>query len=301
MIRFLLLAGLGVLIALPIFISGGYVHLATSTIILCLLALSLNMLVGYSGMVSLGHAAYFTLGAYGAALLIDKCHWPTFLAFIGGPIIGGLGAFGTALICVKRRGGYFVMLTLALSMVLYAVLYQWYGLTGGETGITNIWPPPIISSRIRYYYFSLGFVVLASTAIYIMIKSPFGYIMRAIRENTDQAESIGINTHKCRVIIFTVAGFFAGIAGTLYAFHCGAVFPSYSFWLVSASCLVACILGGMHYFIGPVLGTWAMEILKSIVSMHISWWQICLGSVTLFVVIYLPKGLVGLFEKRGKR
>jgi branched-chain amino acid transport system permease protein len=296
-----LLAALGILIIFPIFASGGYIHLATSTIILCLLALSLNLLVGYSGMVSLGHAAYFTLGAYGAALLIDKCHWPTYFAFVGGPIIGGLGAFGAALICVKRRGGYFVMLTLALSMVFYAVLYQWYGLTGGETGITDICPPPIISSRIRYYYFSLGCVVLASTAIYIMIKSPFGYIMRAIRENTEQAESIGINTRKCRIIIFIVAGLFASIAGTLYAFHTGAVFPSYAFWLVSASSLVACILGGMHYFIGPVLGTLVMEILKSVVSIYISWWQLFLGLVTLLVVIFLPKGLAGLFEKKGKR
>ncbi len=103
--RILLLTGLGVIIVLPFFVSGGYIHLATSIIILCLLSLSLNMLVGYSGMTSLGHAAYFTLGGYGAALLLTKCHWPMYLAFIGGPILGGLGAFGAGFICVRRRGG----------------------------------------------------------------------------------------------------------------------------------------------------------------------------------------------------
>ncbi len=192
------------------------------------------------------------------------------------------------------------MLTLALSMVLYAVLYQWYSITGGETGITNLWPPEIIGSSIRYYYFSLIVVLLASTAIYIIVKSPFGYITRAIRENIEQAESIGINTRKCRVIMFGIAGFFAGIAGTVYAFHVGGVFPIYTFWLTSASSLVACILGGMHYFIGPVLGTCVIEILKSILSMHISWWQICLGVVTVFVALFLPRGLAGFFEKKER-
>lgn len=141
-------------------------------------------------------------------------------------------------------------------------------------------------------------MVLASVFIYIIVESPFGYSMRAIRENIDHAESIGINTFRCRLLIFVISGFFAGLAGSLYVFNSGGAFPSYTFWMASAVPLVASIFGGPRFFFGPVIGTVIMQVIKDVVSIYFLAWQLCVGVITIVTVMFLPNGLMGIFSKK---
>lgn len=293
-----LLALLFVLILLPQFLHTYWVYLASEVCINSLFALSLNMLIGYSGMISFGHSAYFGLGAYAVALSVTQFEWGMLESFVVAPFVAALGALLFGLFCIRRSGVYFIMLTLAISQVLYAAIYQWYDVTGGDNGLIGMEPSPIIATPIRYYYFTLFIVVLAAYAIYRIVNSPFGYALKTLRDNPRRAESIGINVPRYRLIVFVMAGFFAGIAGVLYAFFNAAVFPTYLFWLKSAEPLIAIILGGPFHFAGPILGATVLTSLNSLLSRYIKYWMIVLGSVMIGLVLFIREGIIGIFEKR---
>lgn len=283
----------------PLFVSFYWVQLATEIAIACLFALSLNMLFGYTGMISFGHSAYYALGAYTSALLVTKAHWIMPESFAIAPLVAAAGALVFGFFCVRRSGAYFVMLTLAISQVLYAAIYQWYDLTGGDNGVIGVLPASTIASPVSYYYFALFIVLLAGYAIYRIVHSPFGYALKTIRENPRRAESIGIPVQRCRLIVFIMAGFFAGIAGALYAFFNAAAFPNYGFWLKSAEPLIAIILGGPYHFAGPILGAFIVKLVETLLTRFTKYWMLILGLVMVCLVLFFRGGLTGFFEKRG--
>lgn len=288
-----------VLTILPLFVSFYWVQLATEIAISCLFALSLNMLFGYTGMISFGHSAYYALGAYTSALLVTKAHWTMPESFAAAPFVAAVGALGFGFFCIRRSGAYFVMLTLAISQVLYAAIYQWYDLTGGDNGVIGVLPSSAIASPITYYYFTLLIALLAGYGIYRIVNSPFGYALKTIRENPRRAESIGINVKRCRLIVFVTAGFFAGIAGALYAFFNAAAFPTYSFWLKSAEPLIAIILGGPYHFTGPILGAIIVKLAETLLTRYTKYWMLILGLVMVSLVLFFRRGLTGIFDERG--
>jgi branched-chain amino acid transport system permease protein len=289
-----------VLIILPVFLASYWVRLMTEIAIASLFALSLNMLYGYSGMISLGHSAYFALGAYTAALLITKAHWGMPESFTVAAFTAGVGALIFGLICIRRTGVYFIMLTMATAMVLHSVIFKWYNFTGGENGIIGVSPSSLIASPLRYYYFTLFISFLAGYSIYRIVNSPFSYALKAIRDNLPRAESIGINAQRYRLMVFIMAGFFAGIAGALCAFFNGGAFPSYAFWLKSADPFIAIILGGSFYFGGPIVGATIMTLLQTFLTRYIEYWMVILGLIMVFLVMFLRKGLVDTYEERKK-
>jgi branched-chain amino acid transport system permease protein len=266
----------------------------SEVIIDCLFALSLNMLIGYSGMVSFGQSAFFAVGAYSAAVFITKLGWPMSISFSIAPFVAALWAAIIGIFCIRRTGVYFIMLTLAMAQVVYAAISQWYDFTGGDNGIIGVCPSPLIASPLRYYYFTLIVSLLAGYGIYRVLHSPFGYSLRAFRDNPRRAESIGIDVWKARFIIFILAGFFSGVSGTLYAFFNAAAFPNYAFWLKSAEPLIATILGGPFHFAGPIMGAVIMTLLRTLLTRYITYWMFTLGIIMVALILFFRRGLSSL-------
>lgn len=297
---FLILALLLILVLLPPFLSTYLVYLTTEVIIDCLFALSLNMLIGYSGMVSFGQSAFFAVGAYSAAIFLTRFEWPMPISFLVAPFVAALWAVFTGLLCIRRTGVYFIMLTLAMAQVVYAAISQWYDFTGGDNGLIGVCPSPAIATPLRYYYFTLIVSFLAGFGIYRILHSPFGFSLRALRDNPGRAESIGINVWKTRLVIFVLSGFFAGVCGTLYAFFNAAAFPNYAFWLKSAEPLIATILGGPFHFVGPIIGAAIMTLLRTFLTRYITYWMLSLGIIMVFLILFFRRGLSSLLFPERK-
>lgn len=285
------------LVAAPWVLSTFLIYLLIEMLILSLFATSLNILIGYGGMISLGHGAYFGLGAYTAALLVKRAGWGMPWAFAVSPFAAALGALVFGFFCVRLTRAYFLMLTLAFAQLLYAVIFKWYDLTGGENGLSGVWPTGLLATPQRYFYFTLLVVTLSSAAIHRVIFSPFGYALRAIRENPLKAEFVGIPVRRHQLIAFVIAGFFAGIAGALFAFFNGSVFPDLAFWTKSAEPLIAVIIGGQYSFWGPMLGAVVFEGLEIVITRLLEYWQLVLGCLVLLMVLAFPQGLTGV--RRG--
>lgn len=289
------------LIAAPWLVSTFWVYLLLEILILALFATSLNILMGYGGMISLGHAAYFGLAAYSAALLVKRAGWAMAPAFIVSPFAAAAGALIFGFFCVRLTRAYFIMLTLAFAQILYAVIYKWYDLTGGENGLSGVWPSGALATPRNYYYFTLVITAGSLGAIHRIVSSPFGYALRAIRENPVRAEFIGVAVRQYQLIAFVISGFFAGIAGTLFAFFNGSVFPDLAFWTKSAEPLVAVIIGGQYNFWGPVLGAVVFEGLEILITRSIRYWQLVLGGLVLLILLVFPQGLTGVRRSFWRR
>src|SRR3990170_3536480 len=283
----------GALLALPFVLPLFYVLLSMEIIILSLFSLSLNLLVGYTGMVSFGHAAYFALGAYTVGLLVKEVGVAMPWAFLAAPVVAALGAAVFGFFCVRRTHAYFVMLTLAFSQILWAITHKWYGLTGGDNGIIGIWPARWIAAPEHYYYFVLAVAGACTLVLWRLVESPFGYTLQAIRENPQRAEFIGVPVRRYQFIVFVIAGFFAGVAGALFAYFNGSVFPEFAFWIKSAEPLVAVIIGGTYYFWGPVAGSVVFKLLDTLITRYTEHWQIVLGALILLIVLVFPTGVTG--------
>jgi len=287
-------AVVAVSLALPQFLSVYNTFIVISILILALFTVSFNLLLGYTGMVSFGHAAYFALGAYGAGLLYKKLEVPMPLAFAAAPFIAAVGAMLFGYFCVRRTHAYFIMLTLAFAQILYAIIFKWYDLTGGDNGLVGLRPPSALASPQSYYYFTLVIVAVCLFLMYRLVHSPFGNALRAIRENPLRAEAVGISVWLYRWIVFVIAGFFAGIAGALTAFYQWSAHPEFAFWTKSAEPLVAAVLGSIHNFFGPVLGSAIYILLQRLVTRFTEHWLLVVGGLAILIVLGFPRGLLGI-------
>jgi branched-chain amino acid transport system permease protein len=285
---------------LPLIIGEFWVHVAIEILILGLFAVSFNMIFGYMGQLSFGHAAYFGVGAYATGLLLVKTSVPLPVALAVSMVTAGLFALVIGYFCVRLTGIYFAILTMAFGQMLYYIIFQWYSFTGGDDGLQGIAPPAWLMSAPAYYYFTLFIVSAALIVMWFISESPFGYTMRAIRENADRTRFIGINVRQYMLINFVVAGMFAGLAGGLLGPFNRSIAPDLCNWHQSGVPVFMTVIGGPLGFFGPMIGSVIYTFLFAFVTGFTEYWPLTIGLVIVFVVLFVPGGVLGLAQSRFK-
>ena len=285
-----------------------YTFVANDVVIWALFATSLNLLVGYSGLVSFGHAAYFGIGAYTTGLLMKKAALPFLLAFPAAGVLAGAFALIFGFFCVRLTRIYFAMLTLAFAQIVWAICFKWNELTGGEQGMPEIPYPdfgwierigasvPLLGGwrTAEYFYFLCTVLVAASLwALHRIVTSPFGRMLTTIRENAERAEFIGVNVQRYELAAFVLAGAFAGLAGGLFGIFNRGVFPDFAYWTKSSEVLIMTLLGGMGTFYGPTVGALALILLNQQITSYTEYWPFVLGSILVALLFGFPGGLAG--------
>lgn len=288
----------------PFLGSRYYTFLATDIVIFAMFATSLNLLVGVTGLVSFGHAAYFGVGAYLCAIAMKTLAVPFLLAWIS----AGLAAAGLALVfgyfCVRLTRIYFSMLTLAFAQIVWATCFVWTDITGGEQGYTNV-PMPVMDlldaipafaglrTGDKFYLLALLLCALCVAVMRRIVNSPFGRILSSIRDNAERTEFIGVDVRYYQLIAFVIAGGFAGLAGGLFGILNRGVFPDFAYWPKSAEVLIMTILGGIHQFWGPSIGAAILIGLNQLVVSQTEYWPLTLGLILLLILFVFPSGVAG--------
>lgn len=292
---------LALIAAVPLAGSAYLVDVATEILIYALFALSLNVIIGYSGNVSFGHAAYFAIGGYVNAILLTTYGWPLFASFVAAILAAMLAAAVVAYFCTRLTDIYFAMLTLAFAMFVWAVAFKWRSVTGGDDGFVGVRIPSLIGDRYSFFYFTLVVVAISSAVLWMICHSAFGRTLIAVRENATRAGFVGVNTRLMRWAAFVVAGTFAGIAGAIFGmFHHGMYVES-AFWTQSATVLIMTLLGGLHSFFGPAIGAATLFILQRLTNEYTEYWPTVLGVILLVILLFLPEGLAGLARRLRAR
>jgi len=291
------------LLAAPAFVGSYWVGLMTQMIIFALLAMSLDILLGYTGLPSLGHAGIFGVAAYAIAILSTVYH-VGFPASLAGGLLAGVAvsaAFG--LIVSHVRDVYFLMITLALGMVLWGVSYRWIPVTGGDNGLSGI---PRLETGLGlagggpapFYYLALLVLLVCGAMMVLLVSSPFGYTLRGIREDESRMRSLGFNTWLHCYIAYVLSGSFASVAGVIWAYYNGFVSPTYLDLTASSELFLMVTLGGPATLVGPVIGAGAIVILKNVMSAYTARWLLILGIVYIVTILWAPQGLWNLGQRR---
>jgi branched-chain amino acid transport system permease protein len=273
--------------------------LGVDVLIAILFATSLHFIMGPGGMHSFGHAAYFGLGAYGAALMVKFVAAATPVALIAAPLAALLGALLFGWFAVRLSGVYLAMLTLAFAQIVWSILFQWEDVTGGSNGILGIWPQAPFDSRTAFYLLTLALAVAGVLLLRRFLFAPFGYAMRAGRDSVLRAESIGINVKRVHWIGFAIAGTFGGVAGGIFAFAKGTISPDVAWVSRSIDAMVMVLLGGIQTLTGPIVGAAVFTVLQDNVMRQTTFWRGLLGAVILLLVLVFPGGIVGALSKRA--
>jgi branched-chain amino acid transport system permease protein len=288
---------------------GGYTALGTRVLVLGLAAMSLNFLLGFTGVLSFGHAAYFGLGAYGAGLSLKFLALSTPLSLLCGMLLGGIAGAVLGALIVRRRGVYFAMVTIAVGQVFYYIAFQWSSLTGGDDGLRGFSRQPlnlgfttidILSNANAFYYFVLFCFALAVALMGFILRSPFGRTMIAIRENERRSRFLGIPIERHIWIAFTVSCLFMGLAGALYALVNNFADPRGLHYSQSGDFVMMAVMGGMRSFWGPLLGAAVFVILQDYLSSITVNWMSFVGMLFIAVVLFFPRGLLGFIQRKGK-
>jgi branched-chain amino acid transport system permease protein len=289
------------MIALPALISKSWLNITVEMLIMALAACSLNLMLGYTGMVSFGPAGLYAVGAYGTAILLTKLEINILPALIAGPIVAAIVGLGVGWICVRRTQVYFALLTLAFAQIIWTIIFEWYAVTGGDDGLVSIPTPDFFSSITNSYYFCLVLVASCVYAIWRIVNSPFGSTLQAIRENPGRVEFIGVNVKRYQLAAFVLSSLFLGVAGSLYCVFSGSAFPDYAHWTKSTDMLVICLLGGIYNFSGPIVGTAIYTILIKTISKHTMQWNLILGVIVVLLVLLMRNGVVGFLSQKLSR
>lgn len=287
------------LVALPFLTTGSpyLTVLMIDLLIAALFAASLHFIMGPAGMHSFGHAAYFGLGAYAAALLVRSAGIPMEAALVLAPLAAAAGALIYGWFCVRLSGVYLAMLTLAFAQITWAICYQWDGFTGGSNGLTGVWPAEWLSDKRNYYFLTLALVVGGVLALRRVLFSPFGYALRAGRDSVLRADAIGIDVKRMQWTAFVIAGLFAGLGGALFAFSKGSISPEALHVGKSVDGLVMVLLGGTQTLAGPVVGAVTFTWLHDTVARNTDYWRAMLGAIILILVLLFPQGIAGAIKQ----
>jgi branched-chain amino acid transport system permease protein len=282
--------------ALP-FIGGNYAMTVGSEIaIFVIFAISLHFLMAVGGLASFGHAAYFGLGAYGVAFLAKMAGLPMIACLLLGPLLGCLGAAVFGFFAVQLSGVYFAMLTLAFAQIVWSIAFQWVEVTGGDNGILGVWPERWAASPSHFYWLSLGVAGLAVVGLRVLVFSPFGFALRAMRDSPLRSEAIGINGKRIQWTAFVIAGTVAGVAGALFAYLKGSVFPDNLGIPLSVDALVMVLLGGVETVSGGIVGAIVYKALNIWLVSQTDLSKLVLGAFIVLIVVAFPKGIVGTLE-----
>lgn len=293
-----ILAVLAGFFILPLFLSAGWLSLVNEMLILALAANGLNLMLGYAGMVSFGPAGFYAVGAYATALILTNTKLPFALAFVAGPIVAALAAIPIGWFCVRLTHVYFALLTLAFAQIIHTIIFEWYDFTKGDNGIVDIPLPEMLRSIPHYYYFSLIVVSLCIALLAMIIKSPFGKTLQAMRENPQRTEAIGIPVRLYQLATFVLSGTFLGVAGSLFCGFNKNVFPNYAHWIKSTEMLVVCLLGGIYTFFGPIVGSIVYLFLDKVITGYTQFWPLVLGLIIIVLLLFLRGGIAGFISER---
>jgi branched-chain amino acid transport system permease protein len=295
---------LAALLVGPPFLSGFMLALLTQALVYSILAMSLDLVLGYMGLSSLGHAAYFGLGAYSVAILTTRHgagFWTTVLA---GVVLAAAVAAVFGLIALRATGVYFLMITLALGMVAWGLAHRWVSLTQGDNGISSV-PRPTglpfaLTAAVPYYYLTLAGFVLAFWVLLTVVRSPFGRTLIGIRESESRMRTLGYHVWLHKYLGFVIAGAVGGFAGVLWAYYNGFVSPADLELATSVEILLMVALGGRGTLVGPVIGATLIVLLKNLVSVYTQRWILILGAVYIGTIVYAPDGIVGTLRQWAK-
>ena len=298
--RFLVatLVVLGILCALPPFLPRFYLYIASIVLLTGLLATSLNLAIGYGGIYQFHHTVFYGVGAYGTALMLTRAGAPAPVAMIAGPLAAAALSLVMGVVCVRLSKLYFGMLQISLGSLVWVIVYRWYSFTGGDDGIHGVPLPDLIASAKGSYYYTLAVTALCLFAMRRIAGSPFGKTLQGIRDNPVRSEAIGVDVKLHKLAALVIAGFFGGVAGSLYVVVDSSVFPDMMFWTWSLEVLIMCLLGGMYTFWGPFVGSSTLVLLRVFVSVYTQYWSLILGTILSLVIIFLPDGLLGFFVRR---
>lgn len=286
--------------------AGRYpMYMTMHILILSVFALGFNLLLGYTGLLSFGQAGFYACGAYGCGKVLIAI--PSLLpGVISGVLFAGVTALVLGFLCIRHTRIYFAMLTLCFGMMIYSLAWKWHTMTGGDDGLVGIPRAPLeipgilridMSSMNNYYYFVLIVCLLAIGLLYRIVKSPFGLTLQGIRDSESRVAFAGVSVKNYRLIAFTLAGLYAGLAGALLPPLENTVTPPVAHWTHSAEPVLATLLGGIHTFSGPVVGAFLFYVIKDIIVRFTEYWLICLGIIVVALVMGLPGGVVSIFEK----
>lgn len=296
------LATFGLLLVAPVVAGAYYLGVLSEVLLFALFAASLHLIMGPGGLVSFGHAAYFGLGAYGAALAVRHFVWPMAAAVPAGVVLAAAGALLFGWFAVRLSGVYLAMLTLAFAQIAYAVVFQWLEVTGGSNGILGVWPPAWAAGATAFYYLTLAVSAASLLLLRRALFAPFGYTLRAGRDSARRADAIGIDVRRHQWLAFALAGTLAGVGGALYAFLKGSVFPDVLAIPTSIDALVMVLLGGVHTVSGPLVGAVVYKALQVFLAAYTDYWRLVVGAAIVALVVAFPQGIVGFVaERAGKR
>jgi branched-chain amino acid transport system permease protein len=282
--------------------------LATRTLAFAILVMSLDILLGYTGLPSLGQAAYLGVGAYTTAILATKFHfglgWDFWLVVLFGILVGAALAAIFGLLAIRASGVYFLMITLALGQCVWGLAYRWNSLTGGDNGINLRDRPKFgidFANEVTFFFLVFGFFALSLLIMYILVQSPFGRSLAGIRERELRMQILGYNTWLHKYIAFIIAGGFGGLAGVLWAHTAGIVSPENVVLTTSVDALLMAVLGGAGTLVGGAIGAAIVVALREYLSTLVPWWQYVLGAVYVLTILFLPTGLMGIPERLRQR
>ena len=307
--KVLVVAAVLAVIAIIVPHSGSFVVLLTTrAMAFAILAMSVDLLLGFTGLSSMGQAAYFGVGAYLTAVLATKFHfglgWDFWLVVIMGMAIGAALAAFFGLFAIRAGGVYFLMITLALGQCVWGLAYRWNSLTGGDNGINLNGRPNFgldLSNEVTFFYLVFAFFVVSMALMYLLVRSPFGQSLAGIRERELRMQILGYNTWLHKYIAFIIAGGFGGLAGVLWAHTNGHVSPETVVLTTSVDSLLMVVLGGAGTLVGATLGTAIVFGLREYLSTLVPWWQYVLGGVYVLTILYLPMGLMGILTRVRQR
>lgn len=285
----------------PLWVGDYGLSVLSEVLIFMLFAAALHLMMGVGGMVSFGHAAFFGLGAYGAALAVRWLEAPMELSLVIGPFLAMVAAAVFGWFCVRLSGVYLAMLTLAFAQIIWSVLFQGTTWSGGDNGLLGIWPSPWAATPQAFYGLTLGLVICGVLAVRVVALSPFGYAVRGCRDNPLRAEAIGLHRPALQWVCMVLSGGFAGLAGALYAFLKGSVFPDVVAIPVSVDGLVMVMMGGIHALVGPMVGAAVYKLLSILMISAVDQWRLVLGAIIVALVMGMPTGLMGSARSLWRR
>ena len=285
-----------VLVALPFFAPSFVVVLLSDIFVFALFAAGLHYMMGTGGLISFGHAAFFGLGAYGAALAVKGFGVSMPMALVAAPVLAGFGAIIIGWFAIRLSGVYLAMLTLAAAQILWSTAIQWQSVTGGDDGILGIWPSTWATDTTAFYYLALALCSTTICALIYLSLGQHGLLLRATRDTAPRAAALGINVKARQWLAIIIAGVSAGLAGGVFVFSKGSVFPDVLAIPNSVDALVMVLLGGLHAPVGPIIGAGVFALLEDGLS-RLPYWRALLGITIVIVAIYAPNGLAGVFSK----
>jgi branched-chain amino acid transport system permease protein len=291
---------------------GGYDGLAIEMVIFAIFAMGFNILLGYTGILSFGHAAFFGLAGYSMGLILIHLKIPILLGMLFGIALSTVTAILIGLLIIRKTGIYFAMLTIAFGQMFFFIASRWKNFTGGEDGLTGI-PRDVVGipglfsipifEPLHFYYFIAVVFIIAAIVKYKLIHSHFGQVLKTIRENETRAQMVGYNVRRYKLSSFVISAIYASVAGTLYGLFLNYMFPQTLDWIRSGDVVIMTLVGGMGTFFGPIIGAGVIVALRVLISIYAKiegmvFWQFFMGIIFLIFVLFFPRGIWGFFQKR---